>query len=71
MAPTLTPILVPSITRSSTLISNKLSLKKDKDSDITLLNALKEIKVEVNETLKVTLPNKYDSNRKNLKLFIL
>ena len=71
MALTPTPILVLSITRSSTLISNKLSLKKDKDSDIALLDAPKEIKVEVNETLKVAFPNKYNSNRKNLKLFIL
>ena len=42
-----------------------------KDNDITLLDAPKEIKVKVNETLKVTLPNKYNNNRKNLKLFIL
>ena len=71
MAPTPTPILVPSIAGSSTLISNKLSLKKDKDSDIALLDTPKEIKVKVNETLKVAFPNKYDGNRKNLKLFIL
>ena len=71
IALTLTPILVPSIARSSTLISNKLSLKKDKDGDIALPDAPKEIKVEANETLKVALPNKYDSNRKNLKSFIL
>ena len=71
MALTLTLISVLSITKSSTLISNKLSLKKDKDSDIALLDAPKEIKVEVNETLKVALLNKYDSNRKNLKSFIL
>ena len=71
MAPTPTLILILSITESSTLSSNKLSLKKDKDSDITLLDAPKEIKVEVNKTLKVILPNKYDSNYKNLKLFIL
>ena len=71
MALTPTLILVPSIAGSSTLISNKLSLRKDKDGDITLLDTPKEIKVEVNKTLKVTFPNKYDSNRKNLKLFIL
>ena len=71
MAPTPTPTPVPSITRSSTLSSNKLSLKKDKDGDIALLDAPKEIKVEANKTLKVALPNKYDGNRKNLKSFIL
>ena len=71
MAPTLTPILVPSITRSSTSSSSKLSLKKDKDSDIALPDTPKEIKVEANKTLKVALLNKYDSNYKNLKSFIL
>ena len=70
MAPTPTPTPTPSITRSSTSDS-KPSLKIDKDSNIVLLDASKEFKVKANETLKVALLDKYNSNYKNLKIFIL
>ena len=52
-------------------MSSKPSTKIDKDSDIILPNAFKEFKIEANETLKVALLDKYNSNYKNLEIFIL
>ena len=70
MAPTPTPTPTPSAAGSSTA-SSKPSPKTDKDGDIVLPDAPKEFKVEANEILKVALLDKYDSNYKNLKIFIL